>query len=174
MKRQQQKIVTDEYIEPAVQHQLPERTQLQEVICDFSEDLNTQDIVSRRIHAIGLIVALCSRREDPRPKQRSSNLCQLLIKEDPPDVEPFPLVHAKTQCPICIGDERLTPNERTFSYSRASDMTRHVERAHLRGLPLNERIDCRHPICKSSGLVLSSIMQFKRHVATVHGISLRA
>lgn len=174
MMRQQQKIVTDEYVEPVVQHQLPERTRLQEIICDFSEDLTIEETVSRRVRAIDLIVALCSRREDPRPKQRLTQVSLVLVKEESPEVEPFPLVCAKTQCPICIGNERLTFKERTFSYSRASDMARHVERAHLRDLPVNQRIDCRHPMCKASGLVLDSIMHFKNHVATVHGVTLRA
>ena len=39
------KIETDEYIPPVIQHQLPERTQLQEVIYDFRKDLSPQEIV---------------------------------------------------------------------------------------------------------------------------------
>jgi hypothetical protein len=42
--------------------------QLQEVLCDFSEDLTTEDVVRRRIRAIDLMVALCARREVPQPK----------------------------------------------------------------------------------------------------------
>jgi hypothetical protein len=174
MKRQLQNKVTAEYVEPVIQHQLLERTKLQEVICDFSSDLSEQDIVNRRTRAIDLLVALCSRREDPRPKQRSSQASQPLVKEEPPEVEPIPLVYEKAQCPICIGDERLTWRERTFCYSRASDMKRHVERAHFKGRPVNRTIDCLHPTCKSRGLVLRSVMHFKNHIATVHGMMLRA
>lgn len=157
-----------------VQHQLRERSWLQEVIYNFSEDLPMHDIISRWICAINLIIALCSRREDQRPKQRPSKVSQALIKEESSNVEPIPLVCAKTQCPICIGDERLTFKEQTFSYSCAQDMTRHVERAHLKGRPSDQRIDCRHPVCKSSRLVFNNIMHFKNHVAAVHGITLRA
>lgn len=60
IERQLKKIVTDEYVAPVIQHQLLEQTQLQEVMCNFSEDLTTEDIVRRRIRAVNLIVALCS------------------------------------------------------------------------------------------------------------------
>ena len=52
MERHLNSVATDEYVEPVVQHQLLERTQVQEVMCDFSEDLTTEDIVRRRIRAI--------------------------------------------------------------------------------------------------------------------------
>jgi hypothetical protein len=65
MERHLKGVAIDEYVEPVVQHQLPKRTQVQEVMCDFSEDLTIEDIVKRRIHAIDRMVALCSRREVP-------------------------------------------------------------------------------------------------------------
>jgi hypothetical protein len=178
MERHLKGIATDEYVEPVVQHQLPERTQVQEVMCDFSEDLTTEDIVRRRIRAIDRMVALCSRREDPRPKQPLPTFCQDLIKEESPepeslDPELFPLVCEKTQCPICIGDERLAYSSRTFCYKRPSHMMDHVERAHLQKIPPGQQIDCYHPVCKSEGLVLNNIMHFKNHVANIHRINLR-
>jgi len=148
MERHLKKITTEEYVEPVVQHQLPERTQLQEIMCDFSEDLTTKDIVRRRIRAVNLMVALCSRREVPRPKQRLPTSRQDPIKEESPDPEPFPLLCAKTQCPICIGDERMTYTRRTFCYGRPSHMMDHVERAHLRGVSADQTISCRHPVCQ--------------------------
>jgi hypothetical protein len=39
MERYLSNITTDKYIKPVIDHQLQERTQLQEVICEFSEDL---------------------------------------------------------------------------------------------------------------------------------------
>jgi Protein of unknown function (DUF3435) len=178
MERHLQGIATDEYVEPVVQHQLPERTQVQEVMCDFSEDLTTEDIVRRRIRAIDRMVALCSRREAPQSRQRLPTFRQDPIKEESPepelpDPELFPLVCAKTQCPICIGDERLTYSSRTFCYKRPSHMMDHVERAHLHKMPPGQQIRCHHPVCKSEGLDFNSVMQFKNHVAIVHKISLR-
>ena len=37
----------EEDVEPVIEHQLAERTQLQQILCDFSRDLSPQDIVSR-------------------------------------------------------------------------------------------------------------------------------
>jgi hypothetical protein len=179
MERHLNNIATDEYIELVIEHQLQERTQLQEVICDFSEDLTTKDIVKRRIRAIDLMVALCCQREDQRPKLRSIIIHPEPVKEESPgpelsDLEPFPMLCKKTQCPICIGDERMTYERRTFSYSRPSKLMDHVESAHLRKIPEHQAISCRHPVCVSSGLVLNNLMHFKNHVQRIHGISLRA
>jgi hypothetical protein len=179
MERHLNNITIDEYVEPVIKHQLLERTQLQEVICDFSEDLTTKDIVKRRIRTIDLMAALCCRREDQRPKSRSIIVNPEPIKEESPDpklsdLEPFPILCKKTQCPICIGDERMTYERRTFSYSRPSKLMDHVESAHLCKIPEHQAISCRHPMCMSSGLVLNNLMHFKNHVQRIHGISLRA
>jgi hypothetical protein len=60
------------------------------------------------------------------------------------------------------------------SFCRVSKMRDHVERFHLRGFVSEESVSCRHPVCKSRGLVLKDLQDFKNHVQTVHGISLRA
>jgi Tfp pilus assembly protein PilO len=60
MERQLKKVVKDEYVEPIILHQLPERTQLQEVICDLSKDLTTDEFVSCRIRAINLTIHIDS------------------------------------------------------------------------------------------------------------------
>jgi len=56
----------EEYIEPVVEHQIPERAQLAELICTHVAGITPQEIVARRIHSTGLIVTLCRRREVPR------------------------------------------------------------------------------------------------------------
>jgi hypothetical protein len=58
-------------MEPIIHHQLPERTELQEVICHFPKDFGPEDIIRGRIRTINLMVALCSRQEVPQPKPRS-------------------------------------------------------------------------------------------------------
>lgn len=178
MERHLNSVATDEYIEPVVQHQLPEQIQVQEVICDFSENLTTEDIVRRRIYTIDRIVALCSRREVLQPKQRLPTFCQKPIKEESPepelpDPELFPLVCTKTQYPICIGDKHLTYSSRMFCYKHPSYIIDHVQHAHLQKMPPEQQIHCYHPVCKSEGLVLRSIMYFKNHVADIHKINLR-
>jgi hypothetical protein len=166
------------YIEPVVQHQIVERAQLADLICARLEDITPQDSVELRIQTAHLMLALCSHREIPRRYQLQVTLPQRpLVKEESPDVEPFavvfPLLCKKTQCPFCIGDELKSYEERMGSFCRVAKMRDHVERIHLKGVNPEETITCRHPVCKSQGLILKHLQHFKNHVETVHGISLR-
>lgn len=45
-----------EAIEPIGRHQLEERTQLQQILCDLSTDLSRQDIVNSKVPAINLMI----------------------------------------------------------------------------------------------------------------------
>ena len=164
----------EEYTEPVVEHQILERTQLAELICTHVAGLTPQEIVKRRINSAGLMLALCRRREVPRRyRLRVALPPPPLVKEESPNLEPFPLVLAKTQCPICIGDESKSYEERMGSFCRPAKMMDHVERTHLKGKDPEARIECYHPTCKSQGLVLEHLQHFKNHVQTVHGVTLR-
>jgi hypothetical protein len=93
MKRQLNKSVVEEEVEPVVEHQLEERTQLQEILCDFSKGLSPQDIVSRKVFAINLMTALASRQEFQTHKPRLAPAPQVLIKKECPAPDPFPQPH---------------------------------------------------------------------------------
>jgi len=171
----------DEGVEPVIEHQLAERTQLQQILCDFSRDLSPQDIVSRKAAAIDLMVALASRQEfqTRTRKSRSGPAFKGLIKAEssafnpfPPPNE-FPTICKKTQCIICIGNDRLSYKQRMRTFSRVSHMWDHVENVHLSKVPSEQRIICFHPVCQAEGLVLHNVIHFKNHVATVHKIDLR-
>lgn len=165
-----------EELEPVVQHQLEERMRVQQVLCDLSKDLSPQDIVTRKILAINLMTALASRQELQTRKPRSTSPDKDMVKTSPPS-DPFsqldkiPLILGKTQCIICIGNERLQYKDQTRAFKRVSHMWDHVEDVHLRRA--HEVPTCGHPVCKAKGLVLKNVMHFKNHVATVHGINLR-
>jgi hypothetical protein len=178
MKRQLDKTrVADVYVEPVVQHQLEERTRLQRILCDFSMDLDMKDIISRKIRAINLMVALASKQETQR--QRPSPACEAPVKEESPDPDPsptpveIPLVCNKTQCIFCIGNQRYSYEKRTRSFRRVSHMMDHVENVHLKYLAADENFICHHPVCKSEDVVLNDVNHFKNHVQVVHGITLR-
>jgi len=174
IERQNRGLREEEYIEPEVEHQIPERTQLVEVICTFPKDLSSKATLNRRVQAVDLMMALCHKRETPRRYRRQvMPHQQILIKEESSKPADLPLTCEKTQCPFCIGDEKGTSVNRLGVFTRPSSMWDHVDRKHLRGLPENDEISCRHPTCKSEGLILTSLMHFKNHVATVHGIYLR-
>ncbi|PQE34082.1 hypothetical protein CJF32_00010770 [Rutstroemia sp. NJR-2017a WRK4] len=174
LERQLKKVPTNKYIEPIVCHQLPERTRLQQVLCNLSRDMNQSDIVSRRICAIDLIVALSYRQEqETRYSNRSSRASSESSEEQSLCEDPFPLLCKKTQCIICIGDGRNTYEYRTRTYATPHKMMNHME-SHLKDVPESQRLSCTHPVCRSEGLVLKHLQHFKNHVQTVHGISLRS
>jgi hypothetical protein len=157
----------EEYIEPAVEHQIPQRTELVDLICTRIADITPQDAVRRRIQTADLMQALCGCREvASRYRLRVALPPALVIKEESPAIEPFPLICEKTQCIFfCDGTKK--------TFSRPAKMMDHVERQHLAFDPA-ETVACRHPICKATGLVLNNVSHFKNHVEVVHGIRLRA
>ncbi|RAL59974.1 hypothetical protein DID88_000600 [Monilinia fructigena] len=82
LERQLKKVSTNEYVEPIVHHQLPERTRLQEVLCDLSRDKSPSDIVDCRIRTIDLMVALSCRQEQ---EVQHSNHSSRASSESPKD-----------------------------------------------------------------------------------------
>jgi len=167
---------------PKVQHQLKERTQLEEVLCDFSRNLTPQETVTRKVAAIILFIALASRQELQTRQSRSAPASKGSLNDessipaaalDSPPLSTFPLVCEKTQCIFCIGNERLSYEQRTRKFRRVSHMMDHVENLHLHGKSADERQICHHPVCKAEGLVLYNMECFKSHVASVHKINLR-
>ena len=132
-------------------------------------------IVERKIYAIDFMVALASRQEVATPQPRESASIGILVKKENLDVEAEPMVDlplwcTKTQCIFCIGNERLSLEQRTREFSRVAHMMDHVENVHLSQYSLGQRIRCYHIRCKTD---FQDVMQFKNHVQLVHGISLR-
>lgn len=170
-------------IEPIIEHQLEERIRLQKVLCDLFIDLSPQAIVARKVTAIDLMIALASRQELQTRQLRSAPASRgpfpdtfpvpAPVLDLSPPLSKFPLVCEKTQCIVCIGNERLSYEQRMRKFRRVSHMIDHVEDLHLRHISVNERITCHHRLCRAEGLVLRNIMHFKNHVATVHKINLR-
>jgi hypothetical protein len=167
--------------EPMVQHELEERNRLREVLCDFSRNLTSEEILSRKVSAVTYMVALGARRvlQTRQPRRQLPGSKDLIKQEHPspapPLLDELPLVCEKTQCIICLGDTRLTYEERTRKFSRVSHMMTHVD-LHLSKLLPSGRPVCKHPRCSSGGegLFFDRLDHFKNHVARVHEINLRA
>jgi len=145
LERQLSKTAVIEYVESVIHHQLPERTRLQEVICDMSKDLGPSDIVDRLVLSIDSFVALSHRKEDPR-RNRSNRAYSESPDEQPLPEDPFQLVCQSTQCIICMGDDRCTYAYRTHTFSTVHKMMNHVDN-HLKDVSPNQRLPCRHPRC---------------------------
>ncbi len=56
----------EEYVEPAVDLQIPERAQLAEILCNQLDNLSSAELLELRIQAAELMVILCGKREPAR------------------------------------------------------------------------------------------------------------
>jgi hypothetical protein len=137
-------IAEDEYTEPQVFHEIPERAQLALIMCSLGTDLSAKEILSRRIHVVDLLTSLCAKREvQRRMPRRATVLCSPVSEEA---IKSVLLVLRKTQCPICIGEESLTYAQRNFEYCRPAKMWDHVEKGHLKAQPPDSPFACHHSV----------------------------
>lgn len=173
----------EEYIEPTINVSIPERVKLAEILCHQSDSLSGDFILQQRIEAINLMVALCDKRETVRRDRTQHKITASATIETQLGeldmglvVDPFPLLMHGAQCPDCIGDERLSLQERSFMYCRSTVMNDHFDRQHLIGREQaeqnGEKIRCEHPKCRN--LKLESLDAFRCHVLKVHGVVLRS
>ncbi|KAK8029468.1 FluG domain-containing protein [Apiospora rasikravindrae] len=168
----------EEAWQPEIDLQISERAELAEAFLFQPEVPTFEDMLESCIHAVDVMFRLCQKRETPR-RTRIHKRAQVqpnITDATPPDPHIFPLLMLKTQCPRCIGDGRLSYQERTFTYSRPAVMNDHFERAHvreIRDLEHDKLIFCEHPTCVEEGVKLDDFDHFRNHVQTVHGVWLR-
>ncbi|KAK3898542.1 hypothetical protein C8A05DRAFT_47176 [Staphylotrichum tortipilum] len=169
----------EEYVEPVIDLQIPERAQLAEILCNQPDNLSPAELLELRIQAAELMVILCGKREPARPgrirqRARAQTQADVPVKEESPGPDPFPLLMDRKQCPRCIGDETLSQEERTFKYCRPAVMFDHFDRKHAQQLGSARQMSCNHPKCKEEALEFKHLNHFKNHVESVHGVKLRA
>ncbi|RYO82108.1 hypothetical protein DL764_009661 [Monosporascus ibericus] len=175
----------EEYAEPVIDVTIPERARLAEIVCYQPDDLTEDEIFQRRIEAINLMVALCDKKETVKRDriQQRAKVC-LPVKSEPPEAETepmpspdrFPLLMQAAQCPDCIGDERLSFEERAFIYCRPTVMNDHFDDHHLvrreRAEQCGEKFRCEHPKCRD--FKFKRLDHFRSHVQRIHGVTLRS
>lgn len=167
--------VAEEYLEPTINLCIPERARLAEILVNQPEKLSYKQLLDLRIQATELMTALCGKQETAkRDYIRQRAVADVLVKEEFPEQDIFPLLMQRTQCPRCIGNEAQTVAERTFRYCRPAVMYDHFDREHVQELKSANQILCHHPKCKGGSLEFQDINQFKNHVERVHGVKLRA
>jgi len=161
----------------SIEYNIPERAEVVRLTCRHSDGLSDGKKLQQRIQAIEARAALCHRRETQRRGRPKSTIKQEesegAVNESEDTKDDFPMVCRPTQCPFCLGDERLPYQHRVFEYAKPNKMMNEVEK-HLKKYAPQDGVPCPHPQCKAAGLVLPSAMAFKNHTATVHKIFLRA
>jgi len=161
-----------------IEYNIPERAEVVRLTCSPGDGLSARDKLRRRLQAIEARAALCDRRETQRRGRPKSTVQQEesegAVNESEEDAKyDFPVVCRPTQCPFCLGDERLPYLHRIYEYSKPNRMMNEAGK-HLERFAPEDQVPCPHPQCKAAGLVLPSVMAFKNHTATVHKIFLRA
>ena len=188
VERQTRGEVEEEYVEPEIDLRIPERARLAELLCHQPKDQPDGEIFDLRIETNDLMVALCGKRETVKRNriQRTFQTALSVKEESPlpvadepvPDPAPdsFPLLLNPKQCPDCIGDERLTLEERTFQYCRPTVRNDHFDDRHLEEREHaelhGEPIRCYHPECRDRKF--QHLDHFRNHVQTTHGVPLRS
>ena len=165
----------EEYVEPAIDLHIPERAQLAEILCNQPDNLSSTELLELRIQAAELMVVLCGKRETVKRNHiRRRARADVIVKEESPRPDHFPLLMDRKQCPRCIGDETLSHEERTFKYCRPAVMYDHFDRNHAQQLGGVKQMSCNHPKCRGEALEFKHLNHFKNHVERVHGVKLRA
>ena len=170
------------YVEPVINHQLQERRTVQGIMCNTAKKPDGSDGREQRVLAVGALLALCRRREDRPGRRPASDSDKGIIDwkmkapnsnmevDDKPTEDPFPMLLNPRQCPVCIGNEQLSTQQRTRTWYTIWNMWDHAEK-HFQGFPSCKPYICRHPKC--DGRLLSDITHFKNHCALDHNSQLR-
>lgn len=166
----------EEYVQPAIDLQIPERAQLAEILYNLPDNLSSTELLELRIRAAELMVSLCGKRETVKRNhiRRRMVRADVTVKEESPGLDPFPLLMDRKQCPRCIGDETMSHGERTFKYCRPAVMYDHFDKTHAQQLGGVKQMSYNHPKCSGEALEFKYLTHFKNHVARVHGVKLRA
>lgn len=156
-------------------YNIPERAKVVQLVCSSGKSLSDGARFQRRIQAIEARTALCNRREAQRcgrPKVTIERELDSTADGYDADAKAFPMVCRPTQCPFCLGKESLPYHHRVYEYAKPHQMMNEVDK-HLKNFAPTDKVPFPHPQCKAAGLVLSSVMHYKSHTATVHKIFLR-
>jgi len=154
----------EEYVAPAIELDILERAELAEILVNQPESLGDEELRRLRIRAAELMTALNHRRETAKRRRiRQRAQAGVLVREESPGLDPFPLLMGKTQCPRCIGDESQSYEERTFPYCRPAVRNHHFVSKHLgemMELERNNLIFCDYPKYKEEGVKLKHLAHF--------------
>lgn len=148
----------EDWRQEKVDHHLPERGRVAELICARPESQSEQAVLQHRISMIEALVALCRVQETPPTQKRTHDRDWGIKQQDePPVVELLPMIYPTSQCPLCFRQ-----------FSRSHKFREHVERMYLKQHPVDALILCSHPRCLKKRIVLVGKAHSKNHAAQVH------
>ncbi|PTB34918.1 hypothetical protein M441DRAFT_154576 [Trichoderma asperellum CBS 433.97] len=192
--------VEEHFREPEMHTTIFERAELARILCLQPDDWTGEELLQHRIKVVHLMVAYCDKKEPrkiikARPEAQASRSGgkglkfiaasepklitaskSKLITSSEPALNLFPMLMKTTQCPDCIGDDKMPLMERTFEFCRDTVRNDHWEDRHLTGRERAEQrgepIICKHPACGDRKF--KHLDHFRAHVKSDHGVALRS
>ncbi len=166
-----------------VRYAFMERSRIAKVFFDPPSTRDAEGDVGRRVSIVDDMVSLCIRQEGVfrkarrirRIQARESDLddaeCPLNAVKSESESDSsipylFPVRCKPYQCLYCLGDTDLPLEERLHNLGSKYSLQRHFDRRH----PFRPREPCPFPHPECAAVTLDSVMHFKNHAATVHGI----
>lgn len=148
-------------------------------------NFTNRKLFKRKIKNIEIMTIICRRSKIRRCRKSNSQIKQKKLNTSSNNSKndlinnfqnivkkKFSLICKKSQCIFCFDDERKFYEQRAFNYNSPSKMMNETNK-HLKKFAFNDKISCSHSTCKSFALILSSIKDFKTHIAKIHRIFLR-
>ena len=167
-----------------VRYAFVERSRIAKAFFDPLSTCGAKDDMDWRISIVDDMVSLCIRQEGVFRKARRTRRIQARERDSDDDAERplkavkfesesdssipylFPVRCKPYQCLYCLGDTDLPLEERLHSLGSKYSLQRHFDRRH----PFRPREPCPFPHPECAAFTLDSVMHFKNHAATVHGI----
>ncbi|KAH8691874.1 hypothetical protein BGW36DRAFT_400040 [Talaromyces proteolyticus] len=164
----------------SIRYTIPEREESVRLLC-YSISVQTEDeIHSRRLKFIRLMVRWQKRQEAPRRGRQMVTMSQPPPSPPPPlslamQPDNIPLKFHPLQCPFCLSNPGLPPGQRAKKKSKTNKLWDHVENRHRKELAAFESGNRACGLCFLSEVVFkpSSVSDFKRHTGDIHSIPLR-
>ena len=167
-----------------VRYAFVERSRIAKAFFDPLSTCGAKDDMDWRVSIVDDMVSLCIRQEGVFRKARRTRRIQVR-KRDPDDDAERPLNAVKSesksdssiaylfpvrckpfQCLYCLGDTGLPLEERLHNLGSKYSLQRHFDRRH----PFRPREPCPFPHPECAAVTLDTVMHFKNHAATVHGV----
>ena len=166
-----------------VRYAFVERSRIVKAFFDPLSTCGAEDDMDWRVSIVDDMVSLCIRQEgvfrkarrirriqaresDLDDAERPLNAVKSESESDSSISYLFPVRCKPYQCLYCLGDTDLPLEERVHNLGSKYSLQRHFDRRH----PFRPREPCPFPHPECAAVTLDSVMHFKNHAATAHGI----
>ncbi len=167
-----------------VRYAFMERSRIAKAFFNPPSTRGAEGDVDWRVSIVDDMMSLCIRQEGVFRKARRIRRIQArgndldddagrpsnAVKSDPGSDSSIPYLFSVRcqpyQCLYCLGDTVLPLEERLHNLGSKYSLQRHFDRRH----PFRPHEPCPFPHPECAAVTLDSVMHFKNHAATVHGI----